>query len=93
VRLGDAAGAVRVLTTAGARPAELRRQVVARLVDQPGRPRRPSLDLAVTVAPGDSGAPVLDADGAVVGVVYARSTRRDGTAYAVRGEGLRRLAR
>ena len=30
---------------------------------------------------------------AIVAVVYARSTRRDGTAYAVRGEGLRNLAR
>jgi hypothetical protein len=27
---------------------------------------------------------VLDADGEIVGIVYARSTRRGGTAYAVR---------
>jgi S1-C subfamily serine protease len=93
VRFGDGGEGLRVLTVAGARPADLRRRIVARLVDQPGRPRRPSLDLAVPVAPGDSGAPVVDGDGAVVGVVYARSTRRDGTAYAVRGEALRRLAR
>jgi S1-C subfamily serine protease len=96
VRFGEAGDDLRVLTARDglvrARSAGLRRRIVARLVDQPGRPRRPSLDLAVAVAAGDSGAPVVDDDGDVVGVVYARSTRRDGTAYAVRGEGLRRLA-
>ena len=49
----------------------------------PGRPRRPSLELAVDVAAGDSGAPVVDRDGRVVGVVYARSTPPR-PAYAVR---------
>jgi S1-C subfamily serine protease len=98
VRFADPAGGdLRVLTPRDggvrARPAALRRRVVARLVDQPGRPRRPSLDLAVAVAPGDSGAPVVDGDGEVMGVVYARSTRRGATAYAVRGDGLVRLAR
>ena len=71
---------VRVL----ARRASVRRRVSARLVDAPGRPRRPSLELAVDVTAGDSGAPVVDREGRVVGVVYARSTRRGGTAYAVR---------
>src|SRR4051794_17030398 len=79
-------GAVRSL------PAALRRRVVARLVDQPGRPRRPSLELAAAISAGDSGAPVLDRDGGLVGIVYARSTR-DGTAYAVRAGELSRLAR
>ncbi len=92
VRVADGADGLRVLTPAGERRADLRRRLVARLVDQPGRPRRPSLDLAVSIAPGDSGAPVVDRHGALVGVVYARSTRRDGTAYAVRGAPLRRLA-
>jgi hypothetical protein len=78
---------------AQARPAVLRRRIVARLVDQPGRPRRPSLDLGVTISAGDSGAPVLDRDGNLVGIVYARSTRRGGTAYAVRAGELSRLAR
>jgi S1-C subfamily serine protease len=97
VRFGRPAGALRVIgVREGApwiAPAALRRSVVARLVDQPGRPRRPSLDLAVAVAAGDSGAPVLDDRGAVVGVVYARSTRRDGRAYAVTGAAARRVAR
>ena len=82
-------GDVRVLTTDGVR-AGVRRRVSARLVDQPGRPRRPSLELAAAVSAGDSGAPVVNADGEVVGVVFARSTRRGGTAYAVR---LRHLPR
>lgn len=83
-RFGDADGDVRVLTTGGVTQAGVRRRVSARLVDQPGRPRRPSLELAAAVSAGDSGAPVVNADGEVVGVVFARSTRRGGTAYAVR---------
>lgn len=84
VRYGAATGSVRVLLRGGARPALLRRRIVAQLTDQPGHPRRAALELGVRVAPGDSGAPVVDADGDVVGIVFARSTRRDGTAYAVR---------
>lgn len=84
VRFGESDGDLRVARTRGALPADARRRINARLVDQPGRPRRPSLELAASVESGDSGAPVLNTDGEVVGVVYARSTRRDGTAYAVR---------
>jgi S1-C subfamily serine protease len=83
VRHGSAERDLRVLTLSGAKPAALNRRVVAHLVDAPGRPHRPSLDLAASIAAGDSGAPVVDRDGRVVGVVYARSTRRD-AAYAVR---------
>ena len=95
VRFGDADGDgdLRVLTVGdGVVSARVRRRIVARLVDQPGRPRRPSLELAVTVGSGDSGAPVVDAEGDLVGVVYARSTRREGTAYGVRYDALRRFA-
>ena len=93
VRFGDADGELRVLTVGeGVVPAGLRRRIAARLVDQPGQPRRPSLELAATVTAGDSGAPVVNAEGDVVGVVYARSTRREGTAYGVRYEALRRFA-
>ena len=89
VRFGDHARDLRLLA-ARAVPAQVRRRVDARLVDQPGRPRRPSLEMAATVLPGDSGAPVVGADGAIVGVVYARSTRRSATAYAIRGTEVRR---
>jgi S1-C subfamily serine protease len=97
VRLAGASGRLHVLVNReGAvqpRPALLRRHILARLVDQPGRPRRPSLELAAAISAGDSGAPVLNRDGQLVGIVYARSTRRDGTAYAVGAGALSRLAR
>jgi S1-C subfamily serine protease len=97
VRVADASGSLHVLVQRNGavevRPAILRRRILARLVDQPGRPRRPSLELATVISAGDSGAPVLNRDGELVGIVYARSTRRDGTAYAVRAGALSRLAR
>ena len=75
---------LRVLLRDGARRAVLRRRIVATLADAPGKPRRAALELGVDVEPGDSGAPVVDGRGRVVGIVFARSTRRDGVAYAVR---------
>jgi S1-C subfamily serine protease len=81
VRYGDAQRDLRVLTPRGAQPAVLNRRVNVHFVGVPGR--RPSLDLATTIVAGDSGAPVVDGSGRVVGVVYARSTRRE-AAYAVR---------
>lgn len=68
-----------------ARPAALRRRIDA-VVDAPGSGtggRRPALELALRAAPGDSGAPVIDAGGRLVGVLFAVSQRRGGTAYAV----------
>ena len=41
--------------------------------------------LAAVTAPGDSGAPVVDADGQVVGVLFAFDLSRDTTAYALTG--------
>jgi S1-C subfamily serine protease len=81
VRYGEAGRDLRVLTLHGARAATLNRRVGVHLAGAPGR--RPSLDLAARIVAGDSGAPVVDRAGRVVGVVYARSTRRD-AAYAVR---------
>jgi S1-C subfamily serine protease len=66
-------------------PVTLRRRVTAR-VDAPGSGtggRRPALVLAATAAPGDSGAPVIDRTGRLVGVLFAVSEDRPGTAYAV----------
>jgi S1-C subfamily serine protease len=46
---------------------------------------RPVLELAVDVRVGDSGAPVVQADGRVLGILFARSRTRTGKAYAVDG--------
>jgi S1-C subfamily serine protease len=44
---------------------------------------RPSLELNANVSLGDSGAPVVDRNGAVAGVLWARATNHPSTAYAV----------
>jgi S1-C subfamily serine protease len=74
-RAGEAA-TVRV--PRGTLRARVRRTVSARI----GGFTRPALELATAVMPGDSGAPVVDADGRVVGVLFAQATDRD-LAYAV----------
>jgi S1-C subfamily serine protease len=70
-------GRVRRTITAHVRPAPGARSVV-----------RPGLELAVAVRRGDSGAPVLDADGRVVGVVFAQASDRADLAYAVAASAL-----
>jgi S1-C subfamily serine protease len=44
---------------------------------------RPVLVIAATLAPGDSGGPVLDNDGAVVAMAIAVAPDRNNTAYAI----------
>jgi S1-C subfamily serine protease len=83
-------GAVRLL----GRPARVRRAITATVgggasAERPAR--RPALELAAAPAPGDSGAPLLAGDGRVVGVLFAASRDRAGTAYAVDGSVLRAL--
>jgi Trypsin-like peptidase domain len=52
---------------------------------------RPALELAAHVRAGDSGAPVESRSGALVGVVFAASSRRESTAYAVDASAVTRL--
>jgi S1-C subfamily serine protease len=61
----------------GALPATVRRVITAH-VD--GRVR-PALELAAGVAPGDSGAPVVDSAGRITGVIFAAASA-GGLAYA-----------
>ena len=44
---------------------------------------RPAIELAAGVAAGDSGAPVLDRNGRVLGIVFARASDGAATAWAV----------
>jgi S1-C subfamily serine protease len=66
-------------------PARVEQHVTATL----GHAVRPALEVSAAVEPGDSGAPVTDGAGRVVGVVFARSGA--GTAWAVDAVALRRL--
>jgi S1-C subfamily serine protease len=68
-------------------PARVERYVTATL----GSDTRPALELSAAVQPGDSGAPVTDASGRLVGVIFARSGAR--TAWAVDASALCRLLR
>jgi S1-C subfamily serine protease len=77
---------VRVLRSGEARslPARVRRTITARVRGSGGPVRvRPALELAADVMPGDSGAPVLDGRGRVVGMIFAQASDRDGVAYAL----------
>lgn len=65
------------------------RKAVGRDIYGQDRTEREVLFLAARLARGDSGAPIADADGAVIGVVFAISPDRDTTAYAVTARELR----
>jgi S1-C subfamily serine protease len=79
----------RVLVVRDGRPRALRasvhRTITARVRDSPGAaPQdRPALELDGSVMQGDSGAPVVDGDGRVVGMVFAQAEDRDDVAYAL----------
>lgn len=49
--------------------------------------------LRAEIAPGDSGAPLIDLDGGVRGVVFAAATDRDGTGYALTARAVRTAVR
>lgn len=66
-------------------PFEVRRRIEAVGTDIYGSPgvARDVLVLASDLAPGDSGSPLVDPSGAVVGVAFAIAPDRDGVAYAL----------
>ena len=60
-------------------PATVRRAISAHI----GGQVRPALELTAEVMPGDSGAPVVDRDGRVVGVVFAQASGGETLTYAL----------
>jgi S1-C subfamily serine protease len=65
--------------------ARLLRRITARVRDAPDAVAqvRPALELRAEVTQGDSGAPVLDLSGRVIGMIFAQASDRDDRAYAV----------
>jgi len=78
-----------------ATPFRLDREVIVRIeaVGSAVRVERPSLLLAASIESGDSGAAVVNSDGAVIGVAYAASTSNGNAAYAVASSEVERLIR
>jgi len=65
--------------------AQLLRRITANVRDAPGAAAqvRPALELRTVVEQGDSGAPVLDLNGRVVGMLFAQASDRNDRAYAL----------
>jgi S1-C subfamily serine protease len=97
VRLGAGGSRARivVLRAAGATAlaARIRRRVTVAFREQPDDPprMRPGLELAAAIDPGDSGAPVLDDRGRLLGLLYAGARDRPDTAWAVDATAARSL--
>jgi S1-C subfamily serine protease len=74
--------------------ATVRRLITARVRDAPDATARvrPALELDAAVMAGDSGAPVLDRDGRVIGMVFAQASDRDDRAYALDARALPSVA-
>jgi uncharacterized membrane protein required for colicin V production len=66
-------------------PMRIAEQIVARgtNIEHTASTEREVFVLAAVTAPGDSGAPVVNVDGQVVGVLFAFDISRDTTAYAL----------
>jgi hypothetical protein len=71
----------------------VRRAIVAHVKTQDAARAvtRPALELAATVAAGDSGAPLVSPSGALAGVIFATSRARENTAYAVDASAVAKL--
>ncbi len=74
-------------------PMRIAEQIVARgtNIEHTASTEREVFVLAAVTAPGDSGAPVVNVDGQVVGVLFAFDISRDTTAYTLTGTELTRV--
>ncbi len=84
----------RAAATLRAAPARIAEEIDARGTDiyRTTPTSRDVFVLAAQLAPGDSGAPLVDQFGRVVGVAFAIDPGRDGTAYALTTAELRARA-
>ncbi|MBT95729.1 MAG: hypothetical protein CL431_07165 [Acidimicrobiaceae bacterium] len=48
-----------------------------------GKHTRSGMELSIEVEPGDSGGPIIDAKGQVIGLIFSRSTKQDETSYGI----------
>ncbi|MGF1597682.1 MAG: serine protease [Acidimicrobiales bacterium] len=90
--LGDAPdGAEVTVTTAAADAVAAKPATVLRHVDATldGTGRRAALEIAAEIEAGDSGAPVTDDDGELIGIVFAASRDGDDRGWVVAAEELR----
>jgi S1-C subfamily serine protease len=95
-RAAAAGTALRILVRRGGASARVRATLVRPVratLHTPDSPRRTrlALQLSARVALGDSGAPVVDDDGRIAGVLFARTSNGSGTAYAVDEVELKKL--
>jgi S1-C subfamily serine protease len=65
--------------------AQLLRRITANVRSAPDAAAqvRPALELRTAIAQGDSGAPVLDLNGRVIGMIFAQASDREDRAYAL----------
>jgi S1-C subfamily serine protease len=65
--------------------AQLLRRITANVRNAPDAAAhvRPALELRTAIEQGDSGAPVLDLNGRVIGMIFAQASNRDDRAYAL----------
>lgn len=56
-----------------------------------GEYEREAIEIDATIVAGDSGAPVYNRSGELLGIVYARSRARDGIGFAVRASEIERV--
>jgi S1-C subfamily serine protease len=66
-------------------PVEISKRLAVTIEDiyGDGRVRRSAIEVVADIEVGDSGGPILDASGMVVGVIYANSRQREGVGFAV----------
>lgn len=94
VRLGDAtAHRWSRDSGVGAQPVEVTKRLAITIDDIYGEEsaQRSGLEIAGDITVGDSGGPVVALDGAVMGIVYARSRSRAGTGFATDSNEIERV--